>query len=161
MIAGKERTMKTVRIISGTYGADNGKGGVIAISRGETCEVDDQEAARLVSIGVASVAVATAQETQAESEASEDMSERSDTQSGVVGRLDANQLLAWTNAQLEQLAEDMGLDVSKCKKKSDYIELITSEDVIIHSDCVDGGDDEDTIDDGELPPNLEAEAPVE
>ncbi len=153
--------MKTVKIISGTYGADNGKGGVTAVSRGETCEVDDQEAERLVSIGVASVAVATAQEARIEPGASEDMCEDEGAQIGAVGRLDASQLLTWTNAQLEKLAEDMGLDTSKCKKKADYIELITSEDVIIPSDDDTDGEDDDTVNDGEQPPDLEAEAPVE
>ena len=62
-----------------------------------------------------------------------------------------------TNAQLKALADGMGIDASKCRKKADYIELITAEEVIAPTGC----EDDDGIDDGELPPDLEAEAPVE
>ena len=51
--------MKTIRIISGCYGLPTGKYSVKVINCGETCEVDDQEAARLISIGVAEEVVAT------------------------------------------------------------------------------------------------------
>lgn len=153
--------MKTVKIVSGVYGADNGKGGVTAIARGQTCEVSDAEAARLVSLGVAAMAVATLQEGQTAPEAGENTPEGDNAQEGAVGHLDAGQLSSMTNAQLKQLAEDMGLDVTKCKKKADFIELITAEEVIVPTDGEEGEEEDDTVDDGELPPDLEAEAPVE
>lgn len=150
--------MKTVKIISGVYGADNGKGGVTAIARGQTCELPDAEAARLVAFGVATMVVATLQEGQTMPKAGENTPSGNNAQENSTGHLDAKQLSSMTNAQLKQLAEDMGLDAAKCKKKADYIELITAEEVIVPPD---GEEYDDTVDDGELPPDLQAEAPVE
>lgn len=140
--------MKIIKIITGAYGADNGKGGVTVIDRGQTCEVSDEEAARLVALGVAAMDVATPQEAQDAAGAGENTTNGNSSQEGTTGHMDADQFSTMTNAQLKQLAEDMGLNVSKCKKKADYIELIAAEEVIVPPD-------------GELPPDLEAEAPVE
>lgn len=147
--------MKTVTIISGVYGADNGKGGVTAIARGQTCDVSDAEAARLVTLGVAAMAVATPHEGQTALGAGENTPDSNDAQEGSTGHMDAEQLAGMTNAQLKQLADDMGLDTSKCNRKADYIALISAGKVIVPAE------NDDTVDDGELPPDLEAEAPVE
>ena len=57
------------------------------------------------------------------------------------------------------VAEDMELDTSKCRVKADYVALISEAEVIVPAEEeADEGDD--TVDDGELPPDLEAEAPV-
>lgn len=145
--------MKTIKIVTGTYGADNGKGGVVAIDRGHICEVDDQEAARLIALGVAEKVVATPQDANGVCEAGENTTDESGAQSGIVGHLDAEQFSTMTNAELKKLAEDMGLDTSKCRRKADFIDLITAEEVI-------APETDDTEDDGELPPELSAEAPV-
>jgi len=153
--------MKTVKIIFGSYGLPDGRRGVKLIDCGQTCEVDDAEAARLVALGVAAVVVATPQEAESATGTGENTPEGDNAQEGAVGHLDAGQLSSMTNAQLKQLAEDMGLDVTKCKKKADFIELITAEEVIVPTDGEEGEEEDDTVDDGELPPDLEAEAPVE
>ena len=64
------------------------------------------------------------------------------------GHLDPEQLLTMSNAELKKLAEDMGLDASKCRTKAAYIALIVAADVEIEPE------------DGEAPPDLSAEAPV-
>lgn len=114
----------------------------------------------LVSQGVAAYAqdsldkaVATPQDANGVCEAGENTTDETGAQSGTVGHLDAEQLSAMTNAQLKKLAEDMGLDTSKCKRKADFIDLITAEEVIVP-------ETDDTENDGELPPELSAEAPV-
>lgn len=64
------------------------------------------------------------------------------------GQLDPEQLLTMTNAQLKKLAEDMGLDASKCRNKAAYVALITAAAVELEPE------------DGEQPPDLNAEAPI-
>lgn len=117
----------------------------------------------LVSRGVAEYAqdapaegVATAQGGVTAPAAGENPPAGEDAQDGVTGHLDARQLATMTNAQLQALAGDMGLDASKCRKKADYIELITAEEVNVPPD----GEGEDPVDDGDLPPELSAEEPV-
>ena len=167
--------MKTVRIISGSYGADNGKRGVCVIDRGNTCEVDDAEAARLISLGVAAEVVATPQEPQDAPEAGVNTPDDEKAQEPLIGSLDPEQLSTMTNAQLKKLAEDMGLDTAKCRVKADYIELITAVEFAVDpegdeddADADGEADDEDAdadddaeVDDGEAPPDLNVEAPVE
>lgn len=141
--------MKTVMIIAGAYGADNGRHGVTVIERGQTCQVDDAEAKRLIALGVAAEAVATAPERVETPDAVDNppAAENPQERAGIAS--DPERLLKLTNAELRKLAEEMGLDPSGCKKKADYVELITSAD-----------EDGDTVDDGELPPALEAEVPT-
>ena len=117
----------------------------------------------LVSRGVAEYAqdgpadgVATPQDREYAPGAGKDAPAGEDAQDGVTGRLDAEQLAAMTNAQLQALAGDMGLDASKCRKKADYIKLITAEEIIVPF----GGEGDDPVDDGDLPPVLNAEEPV-
>lgn len=100
--------------------------------------------------------VATAQDREYAPGAGKDAPAGEDAQDGVTGRLDAEQLATMTNAQLQALAGDMGLDASKCRKKADYIKLITAEEIIVPF----GGEGDDPVDDGGLPPVLNAEEPV-
>ncbi len=145
--------MKTIKMISGSYGADNGRGGVRVIDRGQFCCVDDAEADRLVAIGVAVLAVATPQETQCETGTGGNAPNEEAQQKDTASHLDVGQLSAMTNAQLKRLAEDMALDASKCRVKNDYVALISAAEVA-------GSEESDTVEDGEQPPELGAEAPV-
>lgn len=141
--------MKTVKIISGSYGADNGRGGVKLVNRGETCVVDDAEAVRLVFLGVAAVNVATPAGTQETAETGANTSGDSNGSSGQeTGLFDEAKLLAMTNDELKKLGESMGADVAKCKKKADYVAAI-----LAVQEADDEGEDED-------PPDLSAEDPV-
>ncbi len=141
--------MKTVMIIAGAYGADNGRHGVTVIERGQICEVDDAEAGRLIALGVAAEAVATAPEGAKEPDAVDNPPAAENPQERAETAPDPEKLMKLTNAELKKLAEEMGLDPSGCKKKADYVELIILAD-----------EDGDTVDDGELPPVPEAEVPT-
>ncbi len=148
--------MKEVVIKTGTYGFRAGSGRVCPVSRGERVNVTDEEAARLVSLGVAAFVDASAEATdmppalppdggdpgggrQEESPAEaaagneEDGPDKSDAE---VARLERMQ-----KADLEQMAVDMGLDVSGVKTKHDLAVLIVA-----------AGE----ADDGEAPPDLGA-----
>lgn len=87
-------------------------------------DCDDAQAARLVKLGVA-VYVG-------------EIAEQKEDQT--TGHLDTAQLESMTIAQLEHLAGDLGIDVSGCKKKADYIAAIQAEEVTI-----DGEDDGDEL----------------
>lgn len=103
-------------------------------------EYNDTKAARLVSLGVAEYV--DAQEVPAKPDDVNEPKEEPTT-----GHLDASQLEGMTNAQLANLAGDLGIDVSKCKKKADYIAAIIAEEVEV------GDEDEDE------PPKLGAADP--
>lgn len=66
----------------------------------------------------------------------------------VKGHLDPEQLATMTIEQLKQLAEDMEVDVTACKKKADYVAAISAVEVEA------GG-----IEDGDEPPSLSAADP--
>lgn len=86
------------------------------------CEIE--QAKRLVALGVAEYA--SPMTIPAESAAQVD----DDTQAEpVTGHLDAEQLEGMTNKELKALAEEMGVDVSKCTKKADYIAAIVAAEV--------------------------------
>ena len=71
----------------------------------------------------------------------------------VTGHLAKNQLEEMTIQQLQNLAGDLGVDVTGCKKKADYVDAIAAAEVNA------GGmvDDEDT--DGDDLPDLNAADP--
>lgn len=71
----------------------------------------------------------------------------------VTGHLAKNQLEEMTIQQLQNLAGDLGVDVTGCKKKADYVDAIAAAEVNA------GGmvDDEDT--DGDALPDLNAADP--
>ena len=168
--------MKTIKIVSGFYGASNGKGGVKVVPCGGTCQVDDREAERLVVLGVAAVVVATPDNGVSTTEPSANPTELKNVSEGegdnnpndsvqtglpipdgaviVDGHFTKESLLQMTKPNMEKLAADLGVDVTKCKNKSDIADLL----VAVELDEVEIADDE--VDDGELPPELEAEVPV-
>lgn len=63
------------------------------------------------------------------------------------GHFDRESLLQLTRPQMEKLAEDLGVDVSKCKNKGDIADLLVEVEAPTET-----GD--------EVPPELGAEAPV-
>ena len=64
----------------------------------------------------------------------------------VDGHFTENGLMAMTRADMEQLAEDLGVDVSKCKNKSEIAKLLAAADLELDddndSDEDDGGEDD-------------------
>lgn len=65
------------------------------------------------------------------------------------GHFDRESLMQLTRPQMENLAEDLGVDVSKCKNKGDIADLLIEVEV-----------EAPTETGGEIPPELGAEAPV-
>lgn len=123
------------------------------------------EEARLVSRGVAdyvtkpiigaSLGVATPAGVEEADGAGDDLPDGVEgAEDPETAHLDPDQLKELTNAKLRELAEDMGIDTSKLKTKAQLIAAIANvplEDAI----------PEDDEDDGEEPPELGAEEPVE
>lgn len=113
-------------------------------------ECDDAQAARLVGLGVAEYVGTQWREQEADPEPQPDTGDGSqapDAQQGdtgddsqdpenVSGHLDAAQLETMTNEQLKNLAGDLGIDVSKCKKKADYIAAIVAVEVEVEPDAI-------------------------
>ena len=95
------------------------------------CEIE--QAKRLVKLGVA-----------------EYVSEDKAPEETGGGHLDAKQLEGMTNDSLKNLAGDLGIDVSGCKKKADYIEAIMAAE-IKPGEKTDGADGDDDNDD-DVPP---------
>ena len=129
-------------------------------------EADPKVEARLVRAGVArycgedfaAPAASLPQEPRDGAGVGENTPAPETPQEPLIGSLDAGQLSTMTNANLKKLAEDMGLDASKCKVKADYVALISAVEFPVDPEETD--EDEDAVDDGEAPPDLKAEAPV-
>ncbi|MGM9640375.1 MAG: Rho termination factor N-terminal domain-containing protein [Faecousia sp.] len=161
--------MKRVRIIRGVYGhKPYGTGRVRPVGIGDTVDVPDEEAERLVFLGVAEMVpetpsnvyedVATLQDGQTDGEPgmgvdAEVLCGESDAEGRAASAIDPEQLKTMTNAKLRELAEAMGIHTAKLKNKAELIDAITSAQVI-------PGNEEETVEDGEQPPDLCAEAPV-
>lgn len=107
-------------------------------------ECDDTQAARLVSLGVAKYAGQKSETDPADFQGTEQENEET-----VTGHLDSEQLASMTNEQLKNLAGDLGVDVTGCKKKADFIDAITAAEVEA------GG----IIEDGDELPDLDAADP--
>lgn len=161
--------MQKVKIIMGTYGhRPAGTHRIRPVMDGDTVSVPDMEADRLVRIGVAEIipqaaepareGVATLQDGQADGEPgigmdAEMLCGEANAGGGAASTLDPEQLKTMTNVKLRELAEDMGINTAKLKNKAELIDAITSVQVI-------PGIEEETVEDGEQPPELCAEAPV-
>lgn len=102
-------------------------------------ECSDEQADRLVRLGVAVYAGKPAQQENAEQEQDESPEQTAK------GHLDAEELKNWDYNDLKKLAADMGIEV-KGKKKDDYIAAIAAEEVEISTD-------------DELPPDLDVADP--
>ena len=152
--------MLTVKIISGTYGCKI-KGRIVPKDlTSEPFELEDAEAKRLVSLGVAEIiteGVATGGNGKETNPPSVNPSNDENGSNGenegendITGHLDAEQLKEMTIKELKALAEDMGIDTGKFKVKDDYIQAIVAVEVSAPAD------DEN----GENPPDISPEAPV-
>lgn len=128
--------MAIIRILQGVYGSRDGKGRVHPVFKGERVEVSDQEALRLVRLGVAEIVARSTvyppvvpqtapdpeqmpQDTAAERTPAAPAGEPSDTMSAAA-------LERMTKADLEQMAQDMGIDISGAKNNRERAELIAA-----------------------------------
>lgn len=157
-----------IKIISGTYG--HRPAGAVhpqSISAGETCDVPEGEAKRLITLGIALPVAQTPAEDVATAPAAhaglgpgvtmrmvdnplEDLAfEEGEVLDIVDGHFTVESLMKMTRAAMDSLAENLGLDVSGCKTKADVI----AELVKVEFDPM-------QPDDSEPLPQLGAEAPV-
>lgn len=152
--------MLTVKIISGTYGCKI-KGRIVPKDlTSEPFELEDAEAKRLVSLGVAEIiteGVATGGNGKETNPPSVNPSNDENGSNGenegendITGHLDAEQLEEMTIKELKALATDMGIDTGKFKVKADYIQAIVAVEVSAPAD----------EENGENPPDISPEAPV-
>lgn len=150
--------MAIVKILQGAYGSRDGKGRVHPVFRGEQVEVSDQEALRLVGLGVAeivsggpampSVAPQTPpdpeqmpQDTTGEKLPAEAATAVGDEPSD---SMSVAALERMTKADLEQMAQDMGIDISGAKNNRERAELIAAAET-------DGdGEDAPELEDGDI-----------
>ena len=152
--------MLTVKIKSGAYGLNTGDRVITKDRMSEPFPLEDAEAKRLVSLGVAEIiteGVATGGNGEETTPPSVNPSNDENGSNGenkgdndIVGHLDAEQLEEMTIKELKALAEDMGIDTGKYKVKADYIQAIVAVEVSAPAD------DEN----GENPPDISPEAPV-
>ena len=172
--------MKKVKITSGTYGyKPEGAKFITPVKAGEVVEVSNEEAARLVSLGVAVCIVDGTQkstdtpvatpdgdaddggegenppddgssaEGQGNSGSAQLPEGEDDTLDIVDGHFTMESLMKMTRADMESLAADLGVDVSKFKNKTEIAALLTVVEV-----------EPDDPKDNETPPDLGAAPPV-
>jgi hypothetical protein len=134
----------TVGGCSMEYKEANGTRYALKTANDGAFECDDAQASRLVSLGVAEYAGKVPAAAPA---AQPDAANQQDEET-VTGHLDPEQLATMTNEQLKNLAGDLGIDVTGCKKKADYI------DAIVAAEVEAGG-----IEDGDELPDLDAADP--
>lgn len=106
-------------------------------------ECSDEQAGRLVRLGVA-VYAGSAEKPARQANVEQDQTE--EPEQTVKGHLSAEELEGWDYNELKKLAAEMGLEV-KGKKKADYIAAIAAEEV------------ETGAEDDELPPDLDVVDP--
>ena len=131
--------MKRVRIINGSYGK-KGKCAIQIIRLGQETELEDEEAERLVDLGVAEI-VESVQEVAEVQEELDEPQEAEET-----AHLDPEEMSKWTKAQLLELATDLGLATAQLKTKQALVDAICAQTII-------PGEEEAPI--------LEAEEPVQ
>lgn len=148
--------MCEIRIVSGTYGM-NVNGRIAVVRREQTCEVPEEEAARLVSLGVAvyvkePVLVA---ETPAVGDAvnetgdTPEAEENDATDDLIPGHLDEEELRKMPFDQLKKLASDCGLQVGVLRSRKNIVKALAEMETFVSAE-----------EGGEEPPVMEAEAPV-
>lgn len=133
--------MRKIRVTVGTVGYYDAKHAHKRMTAADgPFECEDTQAERFVSAGVAEYVGGVIE------------ADKVDEQE-VTGHLAKSQLEEMTIQQLQNLAGDLGIDVTGCKKKADYVEAIAAVEVNA------GGivDDEDT--DGDDLPDLNAADP--
>lgn len=125
--------MLIVKIVSGTYGYRNGKRIEPKDRNSNPFELPDDEAHRLVTLGVAEIVntrVATPDNDDLETMAGGNMSKGENGENGEENAteetavFDEAYLYDMTNAELKDLAANLGINTSRCKVKKDYIDAI-------------------------------------
>lgn len=133
--------MRKIRVTVGTVGYYDAKHAHKRMTAADgPFECEDTQAEHFVSAGVAEYVGGVIEADEADEQE-------------VTGHLAKSQLEEMTIQQLQNLAGDLGVDVTGCKKKADYVDAITAAEVNA------GGmvDDEDT--DGDALPDLNAADP--
>lgn len=133
--------MRKIRVTVGTVGYYDAKHAHKRMTAADgPFECEDTQAEHFVSAGVAEYVGGVIEADEADEQE-------------VTGHLAKSQLEEMTIQQLQNLAGDLGVDVTGCKKKADYVDAITAAEVNA------GGmvDDEDT--DGDDLPDLNAADP--
>ena len=133
--------MRKIRETVGTVGSYDAKHAHKRMTAADgPFECEDTQAERFVSAGVAEYVGGAIEVDEADEQE-------------VTGHLAKSQLEEMTIQQLQNLAGDLGVDVTGCKKKADYVDAIAAAEVNA------GGmvDDEDT--DGDDLPDLNAADP--
>ena len=132
--------MRTIKVIRGTCGIKYTDAKGLTKYDSKTAadgafDIDEAQAERLVSLGVAEYATTTKETAKTAEPADE-----ADEDEKLTGRLDADTLGVMDYNELKKLAADMGV-TPKGKKKGDYIEAICAAEVEI------GEEDEDELPD--------------
>lgn len=133
--------MRKIRVTVGTVGYYDAKHAHKRMTAADgPFECEDTQAEHFVSAGVAEYVGGVIEADEADEQE-------------VTGHLAKSQLEEMTIQQLQNLAGDLGVDVTGCKKKDDYVDAIAAAEVNA------GGmvDDEDT--DGDALPDLNAADP--
>lgn len=133
--------MRKIRVTVGTVGYYDAKHAHKRMTAADgPFECEDTQAERFVSAGVAEYVGGVIKADEADDQE-------------VTGHLAKSQLEEMTIQQLQNLAGDLGVDVTGCKKKADYVDAIAAAEVTA------GGvvDDEDA--DGDELPDLNAADP--
>ena len=133
--------MRKIRVTVGTVGYYDAKHAHKRMTAADgPFECEDTQAEHFVSAGVAEYVGGVIEADEADEQE-------------VTGHLAKSQLEEMTIQQLQNLAGDLGVDVTGCKKKADYVSAIAAAEVNA------GGmaDDEDT--DGDALPDLNAADP--
>lgn len=132
--------MREIIIRNGVYGFRDEKGRVKPVSRGGRISVSDSEAARLAALGVALYTDVRAGLGQAAPVREDSISRKADADETEIAKLER-----MSKADLEQMARDMGVDISSAKNNRERAVLLSSVEL---------------QDSGEEPPDLEAEGIV-
>lgn len=133
--------MRKIRVTVGTVGYYDAKHAHKRMTAADgPFECEDTQAEHFVSAGVAEYVGGVIEADEADEQE-------------MTGHLAKSQLEEMTIQQLQNLAGDLGVDVTGCKKKADYVDAIAAAEVNA------GGmvDDEDT--DGDALPDLNAADP--
>ena len=148
--------MCEIRIVSGTYGLSvNGR--IVVVRSQQTCEVPEEEAVRLVSLGVAvyvkePVLVAekpAVGDAVYETGDTPEAEENDATDDLIPGHLDEEELRKMPFDQLKKLASDCGLQVGILRSRKNIVKALAEMETFVSAE-----------EDGEEPPIMEAEAPV-
>ncbi len=144
--------MTLIRIVNGCYAAHPNGGRLKVVDKGQTVEVTEDEAARLVKMGVAAYVkepvlmeeIPSAPVPEAAPSDTPDEQANEAPDQNMVGHLDAEVLKKMPFQNLKKLATDCGLQVGKLRSRENIIKALTEMEVYVDAD-------------DEMPPEIEAE----